>query len=222
FIMDGLGKSFYNGALYTSGIFAPQGLFQDGNGNLYIADYFSFRIWEVQANVGVLDFTATPTRQQSKSAPQPKWLENDGNASLTLGAITPDANAAIGPSLPTDCVAGSTLVLYFACTINAEFAPTVTANPLVANITIASNSVNQPHDLELVGNATPANSTTTVLVSSSNPSNFGQNVTLTATVTTGPSTGSLTGTVTFMDGTKPLQSAAALNANGVATYSTTG
>jgi sugar lactone lactonase YvrE len=222
FVLDGLGKSFYNGALYTIGLFAPQGLFQDGNGNLYIADYFGFRIWEVQSNVGVLDFTATPTRMGDTSIPQIKWLENDGNASFTLAAITPDVNAAIGPSLPTDCVAGSTLILYDACSVNAEFAPSAAGNPLVGNIAIASNSVNQPHDIELVGIATPVNSTTTVLTSSPNPSTFGQNVTLAAAVTTGTGTGALTGTVTFLDGTKTLQSAVPLNSSGIATYSTTG
>jgi hypothetical protein len=221
-VVNGLGRYFYNGALGSISLNEPQGLVLDGSGNLYIADYFGLRIWELESNVGVLDFTPIPTRQFDTSAPQRKFLENDGNAAFVLGAITPDVNAAIGASLANPCIAGSTMAPYVNCTINAEFAPTVTANPLVAHIAIASNSVNQPHDIELVGDATPANSTTTVLSSSANPSNFGQNVTLTATVTTGANTGSLTGTVTFMDGTKSLQSAATVNASGVWTYATTG
>jgi hypothetical protein len=61
--------------------------------------------------------------------------------------------------------------------------------------------------------------TTTALVSSLNPSNYGQRVTLTATVTpTGPY--QPTGTVTFRNGSVILGSVA-LNASGVATLTTT-
>lgn len=59
-------------------------------------------------------------------------------------------------------------------------------------------------------------STTTALTSSLNPSSYGQQVTLSATVS--PSSGA-TGTVTFMDGAAPLGTSS-LNASGVATFST--
>ena len=60
--------------------------------------------------------------------------------------------------------------------------------------------------------------TTTSLVSSVNPSSFGQSVTFTATVT-GHGNRIPTGTVSFMDGTSDLGNAG-LNTNGVAQFST--
>jgi hypothetical protein len=60
--------------------------------------------------------------------------------------------------------------------------------------------------------------TTTALVSSLNPSNFGQAVTFTATVATNGST-TPTGTVTFYDGTTTLGTGT-LNGSGIATYTT--
>ncbi len=61
--------------------------------------------------------------------------------------------------------------------------------------------------------------TTTALTSAPNPSNFGQTVTLTATVAAPQSTTTPTGTVTFMDGATSLGSAA-LSSSDVADFST--
>ena len=61
-----------------------------------------------------------------------------------------------------------------------------------------------------------------VVVSSANPSVFGQSVTFTATVTANaPGSGTPTGTVTFMDGSTTLGTGT-LNGSGVATFSTSG
>src|SRR4029077_17880153 len=63
-------------------------------------------------------------------------------------------------------------------------------------------------------------STTTVVVSSLNPSTVGQLVTFTVTVTANaPGAGTPTGTVTFKDGTTILGTGT-LNASGQATFST--
>ncbi|MGA9332951.1 MAG: Ig-like domain-containing protein, partial [Rudaea sp.] len=62
--------------------------------------------------------------------------------------------------------------------------------------------------------------TTTALVSATNPSVFNQSVTFTATVTaTAPAVGTPTGTVNFLDGATNIGSGA-LDASGVATFST--
>lgn len=63
-------------------------------------------------------------------------------------------------------------------------------------------------------------STSTALTSSLNPSNFGDNITLTATVTANaPGSGIPTGTVTFKEGATVLGTGT-LNGSGVATFST--
>jgi len=61
--------------------------------------------------------------------------------------------------------------------------------------------------------------TTTMLMSSPNPSNSGQSVTFTATVTPMYGGGPVPGNVTFMDGTTKLKVVAL--SGGVATYTTT-
>src|SRR5262249_41389306 len=64
-------------------------------------------------------------------------------------------------------------------------------------------------------------STSTTLVSSLNPSSYGQSITFTATVTiTGSGGGTLSGTVSFVDGANTLSNVA-LNSSGQATYTTT-
>jgi hypothetical protein len=68
------------------------------------------------------------------------------------------------------------------------------------------------------GTATVQASTTTAVTSSVNPSDFGQSVTFTATVTA--SAGTPAGTVQFKDDGTNLGSAVSLNASGVATFST--
>src|SRR5262249_6890955 len=61
-------------------------------------------------------------------------------------------------------------------------------------------------------------STTTTLTSSLNPSDHGQSVTFTATVTpVSPASGNITGTVSFLDGTTTLGTGT-LNAQGKATF----
>ncbi len=204
-----------SGSPVPAQIYAPIGIAVDGKGNVYFADYYYMWIEDIQSNLAILDYLGTPTRQGDVSASQPQTVENDGNLPLTIVSITPDANAQVAS---TTCSLSSQLAVNSDCTINAEFAPTVSGNPLVANIDVDGQTVNSPLDIELIGDATPVNSTTVTLTSSLNPSNYGNSVTFTATVTTGANTGALTGTVTFYDGSTVLQSNATLT-SGVATYS---
>jgi sugar lactone lactonase YvrE len=221
-------------------IYAPVGLFLDGSGNLYFADFYYMLIEEIQSNKAVLNFTATSVHAGSESKPQTETVENDGNAPLDLTAITPDANAAVDPGTTT-CNLTTALAVDDDCLIGAVFAPSpatvfgsgVTFEVLDGNVDVDGNTPtvplstsNFPLDIEVVGVATPVNATTLALTSSPDPSNFGQNVVFTATVTTGAGQGTPTGTVTFTDtfmGAAPvtLGSPVTLNGLGVATYATT-
>ena len=122
------------------------------------------------------------------------------------------------------------------CTIGAVFAPAPTPTLLnnqaeTPNIDVSEDAqpsfaaASSPLDIELIGTAEPVNSTTTTLASNPNPSGFGQSVTFTVTVVTGTGTGNLTGTVsiadTFGGTTTTIATGLALNASGVATFSTT-
>ncbi len=213
---DGVGASLYNQVLIGNSLYGPIGLALDGLGNIYIADYFFMRVRLLQANVATLDFTSKPTRQGDVSAPQNQLLENDGNAPLSLSSITPDANSLLTPS--TTCAIASPLSVNSTCVFGVEFAPTVAANPLLADIVVTGQTVDSPLNINVVGNATPVNSTTVALTANPNPSAFGQSVTFTATVTTGANTGALTGTLTFFDGATKLQAGVPVNASGVGSF----
>jgi len=197
-----------NGVAGGSQVFAPQGLFVDGAGNVYFADHYFMLVDEIQSNKSALDFVSTPVRQGSQSAPQSQIVENDGNASLDLSALTPDANSAVDPANPpTTCSApGFALATDVDCTVGVIFAPSVAGNPLYANIDVTNSTINNPLDIELIGNATAVTTTTISVVSNPNPSQFGTNVTFTATVDTGSGTGNLTGSVDFYDGATPIGS----------------
>jgi sugar lactone lactonase YvrE len=225
-----------SGALESEPIYAPIGLFLDGYGDLYFADYFYMLIEKLQSNEAVLNFTGTAVQVGSKSLPQTQTVENDGNAGLDLTAFTPDSNAAVNDGTTTCPLPLPTLLASdTSCQIGVVFAPSATAvfpsgatsEQLDGNVDVYGNTVNFPGntenfplDIVLFGTATPVNATQLALTSKPNPSDFGQIVTFTATVTAGTGAGTPVGTVTFMDGANTLASAVALNSSGVATYAT--
>ena len=207
------GFSGDTGPATSAGLYGPYSLALDGQGDIFIADFFDNRIREAQANLAELEF-ATAVRQGSTSSPEQQVLENDGNAGLDLTAITPGANTALNAAATTCVVGTPDLASNAQCFLGGVFAPAVSGNPLTGTIDLTGGTPNSPLILELTGNAQPVNSTDTVVTGIPNPSNFGGNVSLTATVTTGAGTGTLTGTVTFLDGTTTLATKLALNTAG--------
>jgi hypothetical protein len=221
------------GVLGSAQVYAPIGVFLDGGGNLYFADYYYMLITKIETSQSVLDFTQTPIQVGSKSAPQTQTVENDGNAGLDLTSFTHDKNALV--DLPsTTCSLSAPLDVDTDCMVGAIFAPSLAlvfptgAATLQAdgNVDVNGNTVshpsdkaNTPLDIVVAGIATPVNATTLALTSSKNPSSFGQKVTFTATVSSGATAGIPDGTVAFMDGTTTLAPAVLLNDLGQASYS---
>ena len=217
-------KAFsFNGTGAPVQIYAPVGLYFDGYGNLYFADFYDMLVEAIVRNRAVLNFTVSPARQGSASPAQYQMVENDGNHALDLTAITPDHNSAVDDSLINlPCTPGSPFLAVDAdCTIGVVFSPSaelvfppsVTSQEIIANIDIGKqgDTPNAPLDIELIGMATAVNSTTTTLASNTDLSQFGQSVTFTATVETGSGTGGLTGTVSFFDGDSPLKANSGLD-----------
>jgi len=229
----GAAVSLSDGMFTSINIYGPLGLFLDNRANLYFADYFNMRIQQFQSDFVGLNYAATPIRQGNTSVPQDQTVENEGNSTLDLTAITPAKNAAVDDaSLANPCSDG-TLAVDADCQIGVVFAPSsslvfpkgVSSEPITTYVDVYGNPLNFPRDkvnspleIELLGEATAVNSTTVVLTSTPNPSDFGQSVLFTATVTTGAGTGNLTGTVTLHDGAKVLQSGVALSTGGVASF----
>ena len=233
---NGCGTFYANNAFQGVQLYGPVGLFLDGSGNLYVADTLDMVVREVQGNFAALDYT-TAVRQGETSATQTQTVENDGNAPLDLTSIVAATNAAIDTTVANSCASGASLAENVECEIGAVFAPattpTLTGNQTeTPSITVGEDAqpgitaANNPLAIELVGTAEPVNSTTTTLTSNPNPSGFGQSVTFTANVATGPGTGSLTGMVTLTDtfngNATTLVSGLALNASGTTTYAFSG
>jgi sugar lactone lactonase YvrE len=232
-VENNIGQDYNNGAFQFVSIYGPIGLLMDGSGNLYFADSLNMIVQQIQSNFVALNFTVPGTRQGDKSAPQVQTIENDGNAPYDLTAITVGTNLALDPATTTCAVSPPSLAVDEDCEIGVVFAPPLTpaiappatAEILTGNIDVGQtgDTVDTPLDIEVVGQATVINSTTTSLTSNPNPSGFGQNVIFTATVTTGAGTGALAGNVTFsIDGTNTILCAnpVAVNAGGLATCST--
>jgi hypothetical protein len=219
-------------ALAAVQIYAPIGVYLDGAGDLFFADLYYMLVSKIDGSRGVLNFTATKVQLGSESpSPLVQTVENDGNASLTLTSLTNDANAVID-AVTTTCSLTSPLAQDTACAIGAYFAPSLaitiptgaTQVQVEGNVDVAGTMPVSPLDVIVVGDAVPVNATTTTLVSSpTSPSTYGQNVTFTATVSSGATP---TGSVAFtIDGVATVPASvnvsSAGNNSAVASYTTT-
>jgi large repetitive protein len=219
-------------ALATVQIYAPIGVYLDGAGNLFFADLYYMLVSKIDSSRGVLNFTATKVQLGSQSpSPLVQTLENDGNAPLNLTSLTNDANAVID-TVTTTCSSTSPLVQDSDCAIGVYFAPSLAITipagasqlQVEGNVDAAGTMPVSPLDVIVVGDAVPVNATTLTLVSSpASPSTYGQNVTFTATVSSGATP---TGSVAFtIDGaaTNPasVNLSSAGNNSAVASYTTT-
>ena len=148
---------------------------------------------------------------------------NKLNQTITFGALGPktfgDADFGISPT------ATSSLAVSLAasgnCTVTTPSPGTVHITGAGSCTITASQSGNATYNAaaDIPQSFTIAKAASATAVSSSaNPSNSGQNVTFTATVTS--SAGTPTGTVQFKDGGTNLGSPQTLNGSGVATFST--
>ncbi|MHB1021279.1 MAG: Ig-like domain repeat protein [Acidobacteriaceae bacterium] len=175
------------GPATQAGLYGPDALSLDGNGNLYISDLFHHRIRKVSSNTAFLRYA--DIREGNTSPAQSQTFENDGNDALTISQIQPVSNSALGQGTNA-CAASTVISAASTCTIFAEFAPTTTGNPITGTISVTSNAVNNtpssPATITLLGNSLKLDPTTTVLNSSKSPSTTGSSIILTAVVTVTP------------------------------------
>jgi sugar lactone lactonase YvrE len=219
-------------------IYAPQGLFLDGSGNLYFTDFFNMLAEEVQSNLVYLDFTKQPVYVGVSTSAQTQTVENDGNAALDLTAFHP--TDAVVTTASTCNVAPPSLAVDTSCVMDLEFEAALstvfpanaTQEQINGTVDILGNTdlfssdlANTPLDIVLMGEAKPVDATSLTLTSNGTlvgtgvySSIYPANVTFTATVTSGA--GTPTGTVTFMDGATTLAPNVPLT-SGVAIYTTT-
>ncbi|HZS44603.1 MAG TPA: Ig-like domain-containing protein, partial [Blastocatellia bacterium] len=155
------------------------------------------------------------------SSANPSVFGQSVTFTVTVSAVAPGAGTPTGAVTFLDGVTpigsaplnGSGAATITISNLSVETHPISTTYPGDGNFNGGtSNTVNQ-----VVNKA----ATTTALTSNVNPSDFGQNVTFTATVAANaPGAGAPIGTVTFFDGATQIGTGT-LNGSGVATFSTT-
>ncbi len=157
--------------------------------------------------------------ENTLSAPQTITITSTGDATVTLPAhaITSSADFLLQSN---SC--GTSLAFGASCTLSVAFKPTTTQLPEVGTLLISDNATGNPQPIYMMGTGVTgtATPTTTAVTSSANPSQSGQSVAFTVTVTSASGTNIVpTGTVTLMDGTTTLGTTA-LNAGAQATFVT--
>jgi sugar lactone lactonase YvrE len=210
-------------------------------GDLVVADYFNQRVRLIES--GLANVKIPGQVRQGFTSPVPTTaidptlvtVENDGNAALDLTTLISSGSSEIGTqaiSGLTLCADGESLAVGTQCSVEPIFAPAGSPplagpiEPESGNISVNNDVVssvvaaNSPLLITVNGVATLVNPTQVVLTSAPNPSNFGQAVNLTATVSITSGSGIPTGTVGFFDGAKKLDTTPlSLNSLGVANFS---
>jgi hypothetical protein len=158
-----------------------------------------------------LGFTYSTIKVGNVSPPQAGTLYNQGNANLLLSA--PVLNQAALDSATTTCNQSAMIPAAF-CTMGVEFAPTQVGATITGSITWPSNAPNVNPVDGVSGQVLSVNVTSVALSSSANPGVVGQQITLTATVSSSDS--GRTGTVTFSEGGSTWCSAVSLSGGGTA------
>lgn len=150
-----------------------------------------------------LNFPTTPNGSNSMLT---VLIHNLGSATLNVTSISTTANFIASQNCLPSVASGAT------CPVTVTFSPS-SIGPFAGTLTVVDDAAGSPHILMLSGTGGPA-VTSTVLVSSMNPSVLGQSVTFTATV----SSSAATGMVNFLDGNNIIGTGT-LTA-GVATFGT--
>ncbi len=219
----------YTESVVPIGDLVHPGVAVDGSGNLYVGGVKSGNVLKEDfANPPSLTFASTSVGVTSSDSPQIVTVENNGNATLT--AVAPGLTAPVdfkqitGSGTPADCTAGFSLRAGASCNLSIAFVQTTTCT-LYESFVLTDNSLNatsatQSIRLSGIGESSGTTATTTSLVSSLNPSSFGQPVQIPgARVTPASGTAVATGTVQFSVDGIPAGPPVALN-GGSAAYAT--
>jgi len=174
----------------------PYDVALDSTGNLYIADLINNRLRKV--NVSSATFSFGSTALGATSAGQNATISNAGNATLTLSSITIPSGYKQIVSGGTDCTATTSLSSGLSCTLQLAFNPG-SLGSIPGTATVSSNGGSVSIALSGTGITYPSSTTLTTTATSINA---GQSITFTAIVTS--TSGTPTGTVSFLDGSNNL------------------
>ncbi len=205
----------------------PHGLTVDPTGNVYFADSWNNVVRKIDTNGIITRFAGTGEINSGYSGDggpatsaqlhEPRSVSLDSSGNIFIADYINQVVRKVTPAGIITTVAGNGTQGYSGDggpAISAQLNyPNGTAFDAAGNLYIADNGNNRIRKVQLASKF----DTTVALTSSSNPSMVAQQVTFTATVTSG--NGIPTGTVTFMDSTTTLGTDS-LDASGKARYST--
>jgi Big-like domain-containing protein len=140
----------------------------------------------------------------TNSAPQQLTVTNAGNGPIRMLGVT-----ATGDFSETDnCISSSPLAAGSSCAINVSFAPAA-AGSRTGAVKVMNGFTAVPIAFSLTGTGVGVTKqpTSVAVVSSADPSVFGQSVSFTSTVSPSSGSGAPTGTITLNDGTNTIGTA---------------
>ena len=206
------GETYTSDGVATGVPVAPLGLAVDGQGNLYLSDGRTPRVYEVTVGTTSTSFPLVTLLGQTNtlSDPQTTALSNIGTAALILSvppydsnpSISPDFSLSGGSTCPQLSVSSSAYSIPSGgnCVLALTFTPTA-SGPSAGTLNFTDNSLNVPSAMQTVslsGTGTAVSETFTVLTTSVYPSNFGQAISFTAGVSFASGNGIPAGTVQFI------------------------
>ena len=180
----------------STGFVGPFAVALDGSGNVFVADNGNNSVDKVDyTDPPSLSFASTTVGSQSSDSPQSVTVSDNGNADLTFPVLagtnpglasgfTLDA-ATTCPDLSASSSTAGTLAQGTSCVYAVDFMPQMGGSNS-GSLVLTDNNLNlakATQSIGLSGSASLQVSTTTSVMSSSNPSVAGQSVTFTATVT---------------------------------------
>jgi sugar lactone lactonase YvrE len=210
-----------DGGSATAGSFLyPQGLALDSAGNLFVAEAQSGRVREVNVSTGELGFTDTAVGSISVESPLSAAISNIGNGILAIAVPQSGTNPSVSngynlangttcPQLIVSSYAG-TLASGADCLLSINFAPLV-VGVNTGSLALTDNALNAAATQSISLNGTGDSiGTTTTLMSSPNPSSYGQPISISATVAPTSGLTAPSGTVQFNVDGSPMGSQVAL------------
>jgi hypothetical protein len=204
------GYSGDGGPATNARVFSPEGIAIGPGGAIYIADSDNNVVRKVGPQ-GIMQFGSQATG--TTSAEQTLTLNNIGNATITTSNISLTGDFQQGPSNSCFAITEShtKLIPAGSCTLSVEFSPTDTGASVGGES--ISFSDGEAVSVQLTGSVVGRASTTTTLLSSANPSSYGDSVTMTVNVasTSGKPSDLVDFTIKVMDGGLDLADSGLLN-----------
>ena len=143
------------GPATSAGFGLISGVAVDGIGNLYIADGYDNVIREVTVTTSILSFSSINALETSPA--QSLMVSNIGNAQLNFSSFidTSVPTNFLTETVGSECAVGTPLAAGATCALGVAFRPAQAGN-LNDTLTVADNTFNSPHSVQLTGVATAA------------------------------------------------------------------